>query len=135
MLKAITPKIEAKIDEVSNYKSNTNEVIDLGDDIKIPFCNIITYGEFKPNNIEDEEAIVNIVGIDNEEFRKNVPSTFNYFKSDDIVLIDGVVKYTDTCYIYDWFLYNHYLIGRPKLIAIFKAPLKMGKPISNKNGK
>ena len=86
--------------------------------------NIISYGEFNPDDKEDIEFIrsKNYIKRDGDVI---IPSNYDYETNE--VIIDTkktkVMMNTITDNPVDWFLYNHGLINKPKRIIIYKVRL------------
>lgn len=86
--------------------------------------NIISYGEFNPDDKEDIEFIrtKNYIKRDGDII---IPSNYDYETNE--VIIDTkktkVMMNTITDNPVDWFLYNHGLINKPKRIIIYKVRL------------
>lgn len=86
--------------------------------------NIISYGEFNPDDKEDIEFIrsKNYIKRDGDVI---IPSNYDYETNE--VIIDTkktkIMMNTITDNPVDWFLYNHGLINKPKHIIIYKVKL------------
>lgn len=86
--------------------------------------NIISYGEFNPDDKEDIEFIrsKNYIKRDGDVI---IPSNYDYETNE--VIIDTkktkVMMNTITDNPVDWFLYNHGLINKSKRIIIYKVRL------------
>lgn len=82
--------------------------------------NIYLYGEVDVDKEEDVDYILKYNLIDTEVGSNNwMPANFDY-DTGTFTTIDRKRKETSTWDAYEWFLYNHVLIGKPKRIIIYK---------------
>ena len=117
-------------DKTTLYRSNSGYKVVLAaltqkDEVVIAERdNIISYGEFNPDDKEDIEFIrsKNYIKRDGDVI---IPSNYDYETNE--VIIDTkktkVMMNTITDNPVDWFLYNHGLINKPKRIIIYKVRL------------
>lgn len=122
VLAALTQEEEDEIDRFHGnygfYRYNKDGVVIAERD------NIISYGEFNPDDKEDIEFIrsKNYIKRDGDVI---IPSNYDYETNE--VIIDTkktkVMMNTITDNPVDWFLYNHGLINKPKRIIIYKVRL------------
>lgn len=122
VLAALTQEEENEIDRFHGnygfYRYNKDGIVIAERD------NIISYGEFNPDDKEDIEFIrsKNYIKRDGDVI---IPSNYDYETNE--VIIDTkktkVMMNTITDNPVDWFLYNHGLINKPKRIIIYKVQL------------
>lgn len=122
VLAALTQEEEDEIDRFHGnygfYRYNKDGIVIAERD------NIISYGEFNPDDKEDIEFIrsKNYIKRDGDVI---IPSNYDYETNE--VIIDTkktkVMMNTITDNPVDWFLYNHGLINKPKRIIIYKVRL------------
>lgn len=122
VLAALTQEEEDEIDKFHGnygfYRYSKDGVVIAERD------NIISYGEFNPDDKEDIEFIrsKNYIKRDGDVI---IPSNYDYETNE--VIIDTkktkVMMNTITDNPVDWFLYNHGLINKPKRIIIYKVRL------------
>lgn len=122
VLAALTQEEEDEIDRFHGnygfYRYGKNGIVIAERD------NIISYGEFNPDDKEDIEFIrsKNYIKRDGDVI---IPSNYDYETNE--VIIDTkktkVMMNTITDNPVDWFLYNHGLINKPKRIIIYKVRL------------
>ena len=122
VLAALTKEEEEEIDRFHGnygfYRYNKDGIVIAERD------NIISYGEFNPDDKEDIEFIrsKNYIKRDGDVI---IPSNYDYETNE--VIIDTkktkVMMNTITDNPVDWFLYNHGLINKPKRIIIYKVRL------------
>lgn len=122
VLAALTQEEEDEIDRFHGvygfYRYNKDGIVIAERD------NIISYGEFNPDDKEDIEFIrsKNYIKRDGDII---IPSNYDYETNE--VIIDTkktkVMMNTITDNPVDWFLYNHGLINKPKRIIIYKVRL------------
>lgn len=122
VLSALTQEEE---DEIDRFHSNYGFYCYNKDGVVIAERdNIISYGEFNPDDKEDIEFIrsKNYIKRDGDVI---IPSNYDYETNE--VIIDTkktkVMMNTITDNPVDWFLYNHGLINKPKRIIIYKVRL------------
>lgn len=122
VLAALTQEEE---DEIDRFHGNYGFYRYIKDGIVIAERdNIISYGEFNPDDKEDIEFIrsKNYIKRDGDVI---IPSNYDYETNE--VIIDTkktkVMMNTITDNPVDWFLYNHGLINKPKRIIIYKVRL------------
>lgn len=122
VLAALTKEEEEEIDRFHSvygfYRYSKDGIVIAERD------NIISYGEFNPDDKEDIEFIrsKNYIKRDGDVI---IPSNYDYETNE--VIIDTkktkVMMNTITDNPVDWFLYNHGLINKPKRIIIYKVRL------------
>mgnify|MGYP006982386358 CR=1 FL=1 len=122
-MEAISEEEERRIDNSKWYydsirwKRSDGSVVNAKD--------IYLYGEVDINKEEDINYIMKYHLIDDDD-NNWMPSNFDYDAA-NFTTINNKRKEFTTWDAFEWFLYNHVLIGKPKRIIIYKNPLIIKK--------